>query len=68
MAGQIAVCCIHFGTKKTGIQLPSYTIQHEKKYRTTYSDGDQAIRFSKQIPTKHQLIDVDQKNLPGKLG
>lgn len=47
--------------KKTGTSLPAYTIQVEKKYRSKYADGDQAIRFSKQIPTDHHLIDIDQK-------
>jgi asparagine synthase (glutamine-hydrolysing) len=47
--------------KKTGTALPAYTIHVEKKYRKKYSDGDQAIRFSKQIPSKHQLIEIDQK-------
>ncbi|MDO8968923.1 asparagine synthase (glutamine-hydrolyzing) [Algoriphagus sp.] len=47
--------------RKTGTSLPAYTIQVEKKYRSKYADGDQAIRFSKQIPTDHHLIDIDQK-------
>lgn len=47
--------------KKTGTLLPAYTIQVEKKYRKRYADGDHAIRFSKQIPSDHHLIEVDQK-------
>ncbi|SDA38145.1 asparagine synthase (glutamine-hydrolysing) [Algoriphagus alkaliphilus] len=46
--------------RKTGTSLPAFTIQVEKKYRSKYADGDQAIRFSKQIPTDHHLIDIDQ--------
>jgi asparagine synthase (glutamine-hydrolysing) len=47
--------------KKTGTPLPAFTIQVEKKYRKKYADGDHAIRFAKQIPTEHHLIDIDQK-------
>ncbi|WP_111668805.1 asparagine synthase (glutamine-hydrolyzing) [Algoriphagus litoralis] len=47
--------------KKTGTPLPTYTIQVEKKYRSKYADGNHSIRFAKQIPTAHQLIEIDQK-------
>lgn len=47
--------------KKTGTPLPTYTIQVEKKYRAKYADGNHAIRFAKQIPTQHHLIEIDQK-------
>lgn len=47
--------------QKTGTPLPAYTIQVEKKYRAKYADGNHAIRFAKQIPTEHHLIEIDQK-------
>lgn len=47
--------------KKTGTPLPTFTIQVEKKYRAKYADGNHAIRFAKQIPTHHHLIEIDQK-------
>lgn len=47
--------------KKTGTSLPAFTIQVEKKYRVKYADADHAVRFAKQIPTDHHLIEIDQK-------
>ncbi|HSF53668.1 MAG TPA: asparagine synthase (glutamine-hydrolyzing) [Algoriphagus sp.] len=47
--------------EKTGTPLPAYTIQVEKKYRTKYGDGNAAIRLTKQIPSEHRLIEIDQK-------
>lgn len=47
--------------QKTGTPLPSYTIQVERKYRAKYSDGNHAIRFAQQIPSKQQLIEIDQR-------
>lgn len=47
--------------KKTGTPLPTFTIQVEKKYRAKYADGNHSIRFAKQIPTDHHLIEIDQK-------
>jgi asparagine synthase (glutamine-hydrolysing) len=47
--------------KETGVPLPSFTIQVEKKHRKKYADGDAASRFAKQFPSNHQLIEIDQK-------
>jgi asparagine synthase (glutamine-hydrolysing) len=47
--------------KKTGISLPAYTIQVEKKYRGKYADADSAQRFTKSFPAQHELIYVDQQ-------
>lgn len=47
--------------KETGSHLPSYTIQVEPKYRKKYADGDAASRFTKQYPSSHHLIELDQK-------
>jgi asparagine synthase (glutamine-hydrolysing) len=47
--------------QNTGIPLPAYTIQVEKKYRAKYGDGNAAIRLVKQIPAEHSLIEVDQQ-------
>jgi asparagine synthase (glutamine-hydrolysing) len=47
--------------QQTGSPLPSYTIQFEKKIRAKYADGTHAIRLANQIPTQHQLIEIDQK-------
>ncbi|PZX49312.1 asparagine synthase (glutamine-hydrolysing) [Algoriphagus ratkowskyi] len=46
--------------KETGIPLPSFTIQVQEKYRNKYLDGDAASRFSKQVPSSHHLIKIDQ--------
>ena len=46
--------------QKTGIPLPCYTIEVEKKYRFKYQDADYAKRLVKQIPAKQELIYVDQ--------
>lgn len=51
----------NFWYKKTGTPLPAFTIQVEKKFRKKYADGDHAIRFAKQIPAFHNLIEIDQK-------
>ncbi|SFT77366.1 asparagine synthase (glutamine-hydrolysing) [Algoriphagus locisalis] len=47
--------------KESGKPLPSYTIQLEQKCRKKYADGDAAIRFAKQFPSHHQLVEIDQK-------
>ncbi|MEB2776553.1 asparagine synthase (glutamine-hydrolyzing) [Algoriphagus sp. D3-2-R+10] len=47
--------------KKTGTILPSYTIQIEHSYRKKYADGDSATHFAKQFPSKHNLIEIDQR-------
>ncbi|WP_339866941.1 asparagine synthase (glutamine-hydrolyzing) [uncultured Algoriphagus sp.] len=46
---------------KTGTPLHSYTIQVEQKYRKKYADGDASNRFSKQFPSNHKLVEIDQK-------
>ena len=47
--------------QKTGTSLPAYTIQVEKKYRAKYRDADSAIRLTRQIPTDHRLVQIDQR-------
>ncbi|GAA0877279.1 asparagine synthase (glutamine-hydrolyzing) [Algoriphagus jejuensis] len=46
--------------QQTGISLPAYTVQVEKKYRAKYNDADSATRFARQIPAAHRLIEIDQ--------
>jgi asparagine synthase (glutamine-hydrolysing) len=47
--------------KQTGIPLPTFTIQVEKKYRKKYADGDAATRFAIQFPGNPHLIEINQK-------
>jgi asparagine synthase (glutamine-hydrolysing) len=46
--------------KKTGIPLPAFTIQVEKKYHSSYPDGNASKKLSRQIPMDLHLVPVDQ--------
>ncbi|MFC3416598.1 asparagine synthase (glutamine-hydrolyzing) [Algoriphagus hitonicola] len=47
--------------RKTGVPLPGYTIQTEKKYASKYADGTFSAKFSQQFPMEHHLVKVDQQ-------
>lgn len=47
--------------RETGVPLPSYTIQTEKKHASKYADGTFSTRFSQQFPMEHHLVEVNQQ-------
>ncbi|GMQ25379.1 asparagine synthase (glutamine-hydrolyzing) [Algoriphagus sp. oki45] len=47
--------------KETGIPLPAYTIEVEKKYRKKYSDATFAKQLVRQVPAEHHLVAVSQQ-------
>ncbi|GAB2487118.1 asparagine synthase (glutamine-hydrolyzing) [Algoriphagus taiwanensis] len=47
--------------KETGIPLPAYTIEVEKKYRKKYADATFAKQLVRQVPAEHQLVEVTQQ-------
>lgn len=47
--------------KETKKVLPAYTLALDQKYRKKYSDADAAIRFAKQYPIDHRLVEINQQ-------
>lgn len=47
--------------QQSGISLPSFTIQTEKKYEKKYADASHALRLGQQYPSAQELIAIDQR-------
>ncbi|MBN3581338.1 asparagine synthase (glutamine-hydrolyzing) [Algoriphagus aestuarii] len=47
--------------ENSGISLPAYTIEVEKKYQKKYADAAAAKELVKKVPAAHRLISVNQQ-------